>query len=112
MPTARLYVRYLEQDIPLVHWPTTIGGWRTEQADNGYVYMKYKGSDVGDRVMRKIIAGPTWIPPLSTPSKVSLGADTSTVVVSGWSTIPKWDRDLSAYGLVAGYFVIPGLGVM
>ena len=28
MPAATLVVRYRGQDIPLVKWPTTIGGWR------------------------------------------------------------------------------------
>ena len=55
-PRMTLYVRYRDQSIPLVNWPTTIGGWREELGPDGYVYMKYKNSDVGDRVIRKIIA--------------------------------------------------------
>jgi hypothetical protein len=109
MPQARLVATYLDQEIPLVRWPTTIGGWRTDQAPNGYVYLKYKGSDVGDRVIRKIISGPTWIPPPSTPFK-SLAKRRYVQgkrqgVVNYAEMGPGY---LSAYGLVAGYFVIPG----
>jgi len=109
MPSVSLVVRHLDQEIPLVKWPTTIGGWRTDQAPNGYVYLKYKGSDVGDRVIRKIISGPTWIPPPSTPFK-SLAkrryvAGKRQGVVNYAEMGPGY---LSAYGLVAGYFVIPG----
>lgn len=109
MPSATLVVRYQDQNIPLVKWPTTIGGWRTDQAPNGYVYLKYKGSDVGDRVMRKIISGPTWIPPESTPlkslAKRKYVKGRRQGVVNYAEMGPGY---LSAYGLVAGYFVIPG----
>jgi hypothetical protein len=109
LPRVTLYVRYLGQRIPLVNWPTMIGGWRTELASNGYVYLKYKQSDVGDRIIRKIIAGPTWIPPKSTPLK-SLAkrrrVNRKTQGVVNYNEMgPGY---LSAYGLVAGYFVIPG----
>jgi hypothetical protein len=109
MPKARLYVLYNEQEIPIVKWSTTIGGWRTEQAKNGYVYMRYKGSDVGNRVIRKIIAGPTWIPPFSTPLK-SLAKRRYVNGRSQWivNYSEMGPGYLSAYGLVAGYFVIPG----
>jgi hypothetical protein len=30
---------------------------------------KYKDSDVGERVWKEIVAGPTWIPPASTPPR-------------------------------------------
>jgi hypothetical protein len=108
MPKLALYTTYRDQHIKLVRWPTTIGGWRTEQAPNGYVYMKYKGSDIGNRVIRKIIAGPTWIPPASTPMK-SLAKRRNVngkrqSVVNYSEMGPGY---LSAYGLVAGYFVIP-----
>ena len=109
MPKAALYLTYRDQSIRLVRWPTTIGGWRTEQAANGYVYLRYKGSDVGDRVMRKVIAGPTWVAPESTPLK-SLAKrryvnGKKQGIVNYAEMGPGY---LSAYGLVAGYFVIPG----
>ncbi len=51
----------------LARWRTTIGGWRAEQASDGYEYYRYKGSDVGPRVWRHIVAGPVWIAPTSSP---------------------------------------------
>jgi len=109
MPKVALYLTYRDQKIRLVRWPTTIGGWRTEQASNGYVYLRYKGSDVGDRVIRKVIAGPTWVAPESTPLK-SLAKrryvnGKKQGIVNYAEMGPGY---LSAYGLVAGYFVIPG----
>lgn len=109
MPKLYLYVTYRDQRFPLVRWPTTIGGWRAEMAANGYEYFKYKGSDIGDRVIRKIISGPTWIPPKTTP----LRSLAKRRYVNGKAqNIVNYDEMgpgyLSAYGLVAGYFVIPG----
>ncbi|MGB0681017.1 MAG: hypothetical protein ACPGUV_15310, partial [Polyangiales bacterium] len=71
-PTARrpsftLFVRYLDQDIPLVRYGTTIGGWRTESVE-GTVMWKYKNSPTGNRVWSEIVAAPVWIPPESTPA--------------------------------------------
>ena len=42
LPKFKLYTTYNDQRIQLIHWPTTIGGWRTEIAKNGHVYYKYK----------------------------------------------------------------------
>ena len=39
--------------------------------------MKYKNSDVGNRVIRKIIAGPTWIPPKTEPLSALVQAASS-----------------------------------
>jgi len=108
MPKLMLYTRYNGQEIRLSRFRTTIGGWREEQAPNGYIYYKYKGSDTGPRVIRKIIAGPTWVAPESTP----LRSLAKRRYVNGKSqNIVNYDEMgpgyLSAYGLVAGYFVIP-----
>ncbi len=109
MPKLSLYTTYRDQRIRLVRWPTTIGGWRKDLASNGYVYLKYKGSDVGDRVIRKVIAGPTWVPPESTPlnsmAKRQYVNGKAQPIVNYAEMGPGY---LSAYGLVAGYFVIPG----
>ena len=109
LPKFKLYTTYKDQRIQLIHWPTTIGGWRTEIAKNGHVYYKYKNSDVGSRVIRNIISGPVWVPPKSTPLK-SLAKrryvnGKAQNVVNYEEMGPGY---LSAYGLVAGYFVIPG----
>jgi hypothetical protein len=110
-PSLTLYVDYHGQRFPLTRWRTTVGGWRSEQAANGYEYYKYKGSDTGARVIRKIVSGPVWIAPESTPIRSLLK---SKKVQGRWQNIVNYDElgpgYLSAYGVVAGYFVIPGVG--
>lgn len=110
-PSLTLYVEYQGKKIPLARWRTTIGGWRAEQAANGYEYYKYKGSDTGHRVIRKIVSGPVWIAPESTPIR---GLVKSKKVQGRWQSVVNYDElgpgYLSAYGVVAGYFVIPGEG--
>lgn len=66
-PTLVLYARDGERDRPLIRWATTIGGWKKERTEEGEVALKYKESDVGERVWRQIIAAPAWMPPDSTP---------------------------------------------
>jgi hypothetical protein len=108
-PSLTLFVKYNGQKIPLVRWRTTVGGWRSEQASNGYEYYRYKGSDVGPRVWRNIVSGPVWIAPPSTPIRTLVkwkrvhGA--SQQVVNYDEIGPGY---LSAYGLVAAYNVVPG----
>jgi hypothetical protein len=108
-PSLTLFMDYNGERVPLVRWRTTIGGWRSEQASDGYEYYKYKGSDIGPRVMRNIISGPVWIAPESTPIR-SLAK--SKKIEGTWQPVVNYDElgpgYLSAYGLVAGYFVIPG----
>lgn len=109
LPKFKLYTTYKDEKVQLIHWPTTIGGWRTEIATNGHIYYKYKNSDVGSRVIRNVISGPVWVPPKSTPLK-SLAKrryvnGKAQNVVNYEEMGPGY---LSAYGLVAGYFVIPG----
>lgn len=108
-PSLTLILDYRGEKVPLVRWRTTIGGWRSEQAANGYEYYKYKGSDVGPRVMRHVVSGPVWIAPESTPIRSLVKQK----VIDGVSqSIVNYDElgpgYLSAYGLVAGYLVIPG----
>lgn len=109
LPKLSLYVTHNGQRFPLIRWPTTIGGWRAEQASNGYEYYRYKNSDVGRRVMRKILSGPTWVAPPSTPIR---GLVKAADVNGKRERIVNYDEMgpgyLSAYGLVAGYFVVPG----
>ena len=64
---SRCTSTYRGKQILLAKWRTTIGGWRAEQASDGYEYFRYKGSDVGPRVIRQIVSGPVWIAPPSTP---------------------------------------------
>jgi len=104
-PKLTLYVSYRDQKIPLVHWRTTIGSWRSEM-HNGKEYYAYKNSDVGDRVWQTIMAAPVWIPPASTPQ----GSLTKLKRVNGkLQRVVNYDETgpgyMSAYGLVAGYHV-------
>ncbi len=105
-PKLTLYVTWQGQQIPLVHWRTTIGSWRSEMED-GKEYYAYKNSDVGDRVWKTIMAAPVWIPPDGTPvdslTKLKRGKDGKLRrVVNYDETGPGYT---SAYGLVAGYHV-------
>jgi len=104
-PHLTLYVEYEGQKIPLVHWRTTIGSWRSEM-NEGELMLKYKNSDVGPRVWKNIMAAPVWIPPNTTPAKALIkarwrkGKFTKDV---NYSEIGPGYR--SAYGLVAAYHI-------
>lgn len=105
-PKLTFYVTYLDQKIPLVHWRTTIGSWRSEMED-GKEYYAYKNSDVGDRVWKTIMAAPVWIPPDGTPTESLTKLKRQKKgklqrVVNYDETGPGYT---SAYGLVAGYHV-------
>lgn len=110
-PSLTLWLDYQGQRLALARWRTTIGGWRSEQATNGYEYYRYKGSDTGPRVLRKVVSGPVWIAPESTPIRSLVK---SKKVQGSWQGMVNYDElgpgYLSAYGVVAGYFVIPGEG--
>ncbi len=109
LPLMKLMLTYQGETFPLTQWRTTIGGWAEEQSENGYVYLKYKMSDVGKRVIRKIVAAPTWRPPNTTP--ISTLVKRKWVNGKGQRVVSYNDLGpgyLSAFGIVAGYFVIPG----
>ncbi|MCP4599403.1 MAG: L,D-transpeptidase [Proteobacteria bacterium] len=106
MPKLKLYVKWNDQKIPLVAMGTTVGGWRSEQAPDGYEYYKYKNSDVGLRVWKDIVAGPVWLPPDTTPVNDLV----KEVTYKGRKvTVPNYDEFgpwyASAYGLVAAFHV-------
>ena len=104
-PHLTLYAHYLDQKIPLVHWRTTIGSWRSEIKD-GKVYLKYKNSDVGRRVWKDIYAAPSWIPPESTPPGdliVRRYVDGRLRNVVNYGEMGPGYR--SAYGLVAAFHI-------
>jgi hypothetical protein len=108
-PSLTLVVTHNGQKHALARWRTTIGGWRAEQASDGYEYFRYKQSDVGPRVIRQIVSGPVWIPPTSTPIRSLIKSKT---VNNSWTKLVNYEElgpgYLSAYGVVAGYFVVPG----
>ena len=109
-PSLTLYVKAGGKQVALARWRTTIGGWRSEQAGNGYEYFRYKMSDVGPRVIRNVVSGPVWIAPASTPIRSLTKGKT---VNGRWMRVVNYDElgpgYLSAYGVVAGYFVVPGV---
>jgi hypothetical protein len=108
-PQFMLFANRGKQKILLAKWRTTVGGWRAEQATDGYEYFRYKGSDVGPRVIRNVVAGPVWIAPPSTPIRTLVK---SKVVRGTHQNVVNYDElgpgYLSAYGLIAGYIVTPG----
>jgi len=104
-PHFTIYAVVGEQKIPVVHWRTTIGSWRSEMY-NGAEHYKYKDSDVGDRVWKEIVAAPVWIPPTATPTRELVRRkwrDGKIRTVVNYSEFgPSYT---SAYGLVAAYHI-------
>ncbi len=68
-PTMILYVTDKGTKRPLVRWPTTIGGWADQRMADGSLVQRWKESEVGPRVWRDMYAGPTWLPPRTTPDR-------------------------------------------
>lgn len=69
-PTLTLYARTSGgEEVALVRWPTTIGGWKKEQGPRGRVGLRYKNSDVGKRLWRDLVVSPAWLPPPQTPAR-------------------------------------------
>lgn len=95
-PMTTLYALDGENEIALVRWNTTIGGWKTEKIER-YVAMKYKGSDVGARVWRDLVASPAWLPPDSTPHDDLVRKSGRKLVLNNEIFGPGY---ASAYGLV------------
>ena len=69
-PTLTVYARTSSgEEVALVRWPTTIGGWKKEVGPSGRVGLRYKNSEVGRRVWRDLVVSPAWLPPLRTPAR-------------------------------------------
>jgi hypothetical protein len=68
-PSLVLYVDDRGTKRPLVRWPTTIGGWADQRLADGSLVQRWKESEVGPRVWRDLFAGPTWLPPRTTPDR-------------------------------------------
>lgn len=66
-PALILYARTADGEVPLVRWPTTIGGYKREKLPDGSTTLVYKASPVGRRYWRDLLAAPAWFPPPSTP---------------------------------------------
>lgn len=85
-------------EVALVRWPTTIGGWKREQTDTGYVGLRFKDSDVGPRIWKDLVTTPTWNPPPGTPTRTLVRQ-----VERG-----KWiaDTDLTGPGYASAYGLV------
>ena len=98
LPSWVLYVSHGGRDIPLLRWPTTIGGWQPERLEHGRVKLVYKESPVGPRIIRDLVAAPRWVPPRSTPTRDLLRPRGHGVYVPRWELFgPDY---ASAYGMV------------
>lgn len=96
-PTTTIFARRPNgQEVALVRWNTTIGGWQPEMNPEGGVGMRYKESDVGERVWRDVIASPAWLPPPATPDDELMRRRGDRWFVNDSITGPGYD---SAYGL-------------
>jgi hypothetical protein len=84
-------------EIALVRWPTTIGGWQREKRPGGAVVRKYKESPVGKRVWRRLVVAPAWLPPDTTPPQELVRKQPEGWVVDAETMGPGY---ASAYGLV------------
>lgn len=97
-PSFVVFAKDGDRERPLVHWSTTIGGWQKERSDDGEVALKYKESDVGERVWRRLVAAPAWMPPDSTPeSDLLREADDGSLALKRDLIQPGYRN---AYGLV------------
>ncbi|HEX9288075.1 MAG TPA: hypothetical protein VF904_01030 [Anaeromyxobacteraceae bacterium] len=99
-PTLTLYARTSgEEEVALIRWPTTIGGWKKELGPRGKLGLRYKNSEVGKRLWRDLVVSPAWLPPPRTPPRALVRRQSGPV---------RWLPDTSlvgpgyasAYGLV------------
>jgi hypothetical protein len=97
-PSFVLYARDGERERALVRWTTTIGGWKKERTEQGEIALKYKESDVGERLWRQIIAAPAWLPPDSTPETDLVHEEEDGSVTLNDDVVQPGFRN--AYGLV------------
>jgi hypothetical protein len=84
-------------EVALVRWPTTVGGWKDEKLSSRRVVRRYKGSDLGARAWRDLVVAPAWYPPSSTPDDELLGVRDGKWVLKEDLLGPGYR---SAYGLV------------
>lgn len=68
-PALILYASDAGQRIPLVRWPTTIGGWKEERRSRWRTVDTWMESPVGPRVWRDLYVAPSWLPPANTPDR-------------------------------------------
>ncbi len=96
-PVFRLSTEVDGVPIPLVLWPTTIGGNQRVQLDSGDIVRRNKASPAGMFVWRWLLAAPVWYPPRSTPDDELVLRSTRGVVVNDEGIGPSYR---SAFGLM------------
>jgi hypothetical protein len=96
-PVFRLSTVVDGEPLPLVVWPTTVGGNQREQLSSGEVIRKNKPSPRGHFVWRWLWAAPVWYPPPTTPDDELVLHSGKGVVVNDEGVGPGYR---SAYGLV------------
>ncbi len=101
-PMLTLFTDYQGQKIPLARFGTTVGGWRSELID-GVEMWKYKGSPVGPRVWKQIVAAPVWLAPPGTTVRTLLIRDIRSKTGYSINLHELGPSYASAYGLVAAY---------
>ena len=96
-PAVIVYATDGDRRIPLVRWPTTIGGWQNEKVEDD-IEKEWKESPVGPRVWRDLFVGPTWLAPTSTPDRELVRAGDDHYVLAREQLGPSYR---SAFGMVA-----------
>ena len=109
-PMLTLRVKYRDKWIPLIRWRTTIGGWRSDLASNGYEYYPLQGQRRGAaRVAQR--RRPGRCGSRRTRRRSARWSSASACTASAQQVV-NYDEVgpgyLSAYGLVAAYNVVPG----
>jgi hypothetical protein len=83
--------------IPLVRWPTTIGGWQKQKVD-GAIATRWKASPTGARIWRDLYVGPSWLPPKSTPDRELVRRTNGSYALAREQMGPSYR---AAFGMVA-----------
>jgi hypothetical protein len=96
-PALILYALDGDRRIPLVRWPTTVGGWQWQKVD-GDIEERSKESPVGPRVWRDLFVGPRWLPPESTPDRELVRGTDGHAVLAREQLGPSYR---AAFGLIA-----------
>lgn len=96
-PVFRLTTVIDGESLPLVVWPTTIGGNQREKLGSGEVVRRNKASPTGQFVWRWLWAAPVWYPPQSTPDDELVLRTAKGSVVNDEGVGPGYR---SAFGLV------------
>ncbi|HEX7836837.1 MAG TPA: L,D-transpeptidase family protein, partial [Kofleriaceae bacterium] len=93
-----LYAEDGDRRIPLVRWPTTIGGWEWQKTSDDDLEQRRKESPVGPRVWQDLFVGPTWLPPASTPDRELVRGSDGRYALAREQLGPSYR---AAFGLIA-----------